>query len=171
MLWWNRWKITRINLNGAAPITFVTAAMLSPRLWRTPSSIPKKMFSIHSGTLAYSARRAMEWMVISNLAEQSGISWIARLLCLMAQDEDRRFNLLKGERDHRVAVGLDDRGYLDYVMWTARSMPVLVASFVLRNRQRAGLGGQMVRYWAERLRFHLSGNLASKTRPEGIGLC
>jgi GNAT superfamily N-acetyltransferase len=77
---------------------------------------------------------------------------VARLLNLIARDEDSRF-IYGRDQEHKVGVGFDEQGYFGYVMWTFKTMPVLRQIFVLKERQRKGLGSRMLRYWAERYAF------------------
>ena len=144
-------KITRMNLSWSGPYYICNCGNVVAAIVEDAIVDPKDVLDPqwNPGLL----RRAGQWNGWSLAICRTKRDFaIARLLCLMAQDEDRRF-IYGSDQDHRVAVGLDDRGYFGYVMWTARSMPVLWQAFVLKNRQRAGLGGQMVRYWAERFAF------------------
>ena len=76
----------------------------------------------------------------------------ARLLNLMARDDDDRF-IYGTDHEHRVGLLLDDSGYIGYIMWTDRTAPVLRQIFVVPQRRRRGIGALLTEYWAQRFVF------------------
>jgi len=89
------------------------------------------------------------WFAVSRILQDRTV---ARLLQVLAKNDEGAF-LYGNDNDHNIGLYFDANGYFGYVMWTHKTIPVLRQIFVVKERQRMGLGTQMIRYWAERFAF------------------